>query len=63
MMIVCLEDCRMLMEFFSNHATFVKGVKVLLGNLEDLPELEPQKEPSPPQSPLGAGLGQDNYKK
>lgn len=44
MMLVCLDDCRMLLEFFRNHATFIKGVKVLLGNLEDLPELEAEIE-------------------
>lgn len=45
MMIVCLDDCRMLIDFFKNHVTFIKGVKVLLGNLEDVEELE-KIEPS-----------------
>ena len=35
--------------------TFIKGVKVLLGNLEDVIELEPEyePEPAPPMSPAG----------
>lgn len=41
MMLVCLEDCRMLLDFFRNHVTFIKGVKVLLANLEDVEELAP----------------------
>lgn len=45
MMIVCLDDCRMLIDFFKHHVTFIKGVKVLLGNLEDVEELE-KIEPS-----------------
>ena len=43
MMLVCLDDCRMMLEFFRNHVTFIKGVKVLLANLEDVDELAPQE--------------------
>mmetsp|Transcript_36212 Transcript_36212/g.44159 ORF Transcript_36212/g.44159 Transcript_36212/m.44159 type:complete len:202 (+) Transcript_36212:746-1351(+) len=51
MMIVCLEDCRMLLDFFKNHVTFIKGVKVLLANLEDVKELEPVAVPSRASTP------------
>lgn len=47
-MLVCLEDCRMLLRFFKENSESwprdskaFKGVKVLLGNLEDVTELEP----------------------
>ena len=43
MMLVCLDDCRMLLDFFKNHVTFIKGVKVLLANLEDVEELVPNE--------------------
>jgi len=40
MMIVCLEDCRMLLDFFRNHATSNKGVTVLLERMDDVEALQ-----------------------
>lgn len=39
MMIICLEDCKILLEFFRKHVNSIRGVEVLLERMDDVKEL------------------------
>ena len=39
MMLICMEDVKMLLEFFKNHVINIRGVKVLLERMDDVREL------------------------
>ncbi len=40
MMLICLDDVKMMLEFFRSHVDTIRGVQVLLERMEDVESLQ-----------------------